>query len=130
MKAVILSTGNSINRSHRKEDKFLEEISCFVMTKEKTLKNVVILRTYGTQAKNYVCLWAHGENKHTSGSGSAGGYGYHRPSAAAAEAISAAGIKINQNISGRGDTAIIEAAEAIAKTLYPRRKIYTHKAHG
>ena len=50
----------------------------------------------------------------TSGTGSAGGYGYHRPSAAASEAIRNAGIELDQNISGRGDSAIEDAVKAIA----------------
>ena len=54
---------------------------------------------------------------HTQGSGSAGGYGYHRPSAAAHEAIHNAGFRLSQAIDGRGDSAITDALCAIARCL-------------
>ena len=128
MRATIKADRNSINRSHRKENHFLSEISTFVMD-GKELKNVVTLRIYGTNAKNYVCIWIYSDKIHTSGSGSAGGYGCHRPSEAAAEAISNAGIELSVDISGRGESTMIRAAEAITRACYPRRKVYSHEAH-
>lgn len=76
------------------------------------------LRLYGTGSRNYACLWVNKEPwGHASGSGSAGGCGYHRPSAAAQEAIEAAGFKLSRDIEGRGDGAIEEALFAIAKLI-------------
>lgn len=77
----------------------------------------VILRLYGTQAKNYACLWVNYKEVHISGGGSAGGYGYHRPSAAAQVAINNAGIALSADIDGRGDSAIQDALKAIARAL-------------
>lgn len=102
---------------------------CAIVKQGNEFKTPVILRTYGTQAKNYACLWVNNSPYHGSGSGSADGYGYHRPSAAAAEAIRTTGIVLNEDISGRGDGAIELAVLAIAKALHPRAKIYVHKAH-
>jgi hypothetical protein len=58
---------------------------------------------------------------HVSGRGQAGGYGYHKPSAAIDAAIRSAGITLTRedgkraDISGVGDEAIREALEAIAR---------------
>lgn len=49
-----------------------------------------------------------------SGKGSAGGYGYHKQSAAFAEAVESAGINLALDVSGRGTSAIREALIAIA----------------
>lgn len=119
---------NSFNTSHRKENHFLQEFAAFVNTKE-GLRNCATVRVYGTNAKNYACLWYNDSRRWASGTGSAGGYGYHRPSAAVAEAFENSGVKLLNDISGRGDEAIREALEALAKKLYPRRKTFIHVAH-
>jgi hypothetical protein len=60
---------------------------------------------------------------HTQGSGRAGGYGYHRPSAAAGEAIRNAGFELLTDegkpcdIGGVGDSAIEQALCAIADAI-------------
>lgn len=115
-------------KAHRKENHFMEEYAAIVFTKGE-FKTPVTLRIYGTNAMNYACLWVHHPDNYCSGSGSAGGYGYHRPSAAAQEAITAAGIQLDERIDGRGDSATHDAVLAIAKKLYPRSKVYIHKAH-
>ena len=89
-----------------------------------TIKNPVTLRIYGTQARNYAAVWCNGNGVYKSGTGSAGGYGYHRPSAAACEAINNAGITLDDDINGRGDSAIKEACEAIAKAIQPDAVTY------
>jgi hypothetical protein len=77
----------------------------------------ITLRLYGTGAKNFACLWVNTHGLHTSGSGSAGGYGYCRKSAAADEAISNAGFTLSKNIHGVGESAIKEALGAIAEAI-------------
>jgi hypothetical protein len=77
----------------------------------------VELRLYGTGKMNYACLWINHDGTHAHASGSAGGYGYHRPSAAAQEAISNAGIRLAFPIDGVGSNAIEEALCAIADAL-------------
>lgn len=47
-------------------------------------------------------------------SGVAKGYGYHKPSAALADACCKAGIELSEDISGRGDDAMEQALRAIA----------------
>lgn len=68
------------------------------------------------------------ESMHTSGSGKAGGYGYDKPSAAAAEAIRTAGFDLSEDIAGVGETAIREAMKALAAAVgYPEAMLFeTH----
>ena len=53
----------------------------------------------------------------TANKGKAGGYGYHKESAAIAEAIESAGIALDTDISGVGNSAILDALTAIANAL-------------
>ncbi len=112
--------------SHRKEGKcFFNSISVISLAKKPwsdgRIDPVISLRLYGTGNKNFACLWVNAEPIHVNGSGSAGGYGYHRPSAAAAEAIANAGFKLDQDISGVGESAMQEALLAIAKAVKVKR---------
>jgi len=73
-------------------------------------------------ARLYCTIWtnAHGKPE-ASGHGYASGCGYHKPSAALAEACRSAGIKLAQPIDGRGDSVMDEALLAIAHALGFRR---------
>jgi hypothetical protein len=88
---------------------------------------VIECRLYGTGARNYACIWVSKEPwGWSSGSGSAGGGGYHRPSAAAQEAIDNAGFSLSRPIDGRGPSAIVEALFAIAKVIGVTKPILFH----
>lgn len=124
------------NRLHRREQNgFMEEISILVPPAEwqriyKEWRSVVTLRIYGTSARNYACLWTHGDAPEhcRNGSGVAGGYGYHRPSAAAQEAINNAGFVLSKPIDGVGDQAMREALFAVAAAIgFPDALM--HRAH-
>ena len=81
-------------------------ISEYLIIDKRTERTIVTCRTYTKGRGNtvYASLWVHrivDANKpaswdygETSGRGSAGGYGYHRVSAAVSEAISNAGIEL------------------------------------
>ena len=112
--------------SHRKEGKCFFDSYSIITTDDpyenqdggREARQPITLRLYGTGAKNFACLWInHASAFHTSGSGSAGGYGYHRQSAAAEEAITNAGFKLSKPIGGVGNEAIKEALCAIAKEV-------------
>ena len=80
----------------------------------------------------YASIWVHGTKVSCSGRGSAGGYGYHKESAAIDEAIRRAGIKLTDGskpiyIDGAGDTAIEKALTAIAHAAGYRK---THIVRG
>jgi hypothetical protein len=124
MKVTHTTTGKGFNRNHRKEKHFYKEL--LVITP--ALKQVITCRFYGTQAMSYCCIWVNG-GTYSSGSGSAGGYGYHRASAAAAEAITAAGYTLERSIAGSGDSAIEEALINMARVEgYPEAKIFSAHA--
>lgn len=130
MFATITEKEGKFNPNYRKEDHYLYEIAIMAVMENYTVKNPVTIRIYGTNSRNYSAIWANGNGIYKSGTGTAGGYGYHRPSAAAAEAIQNAGITLSEDINGRGDSAIREAAEAIARAIQPDAiSYYTHTAN-
>lgn len=87
-------------------------------------KNAVEIRIYGTQARNYAAAWIHAKGVYACGGGAAGGYGYHRPSAAAANALEDAGVELEEPIGGGGESAIEGALYAIGVALgYPRESL-------
>jgi hypothetical protein len=131
MKVTNLSAANAINaKSHRKEDWAYTQYTLLDLSGESVYCSVT-LRIYFKSSSNmvYACFWfnLNGET-YGSGSGRAGGYGYHKGSAAAAEAFRAAGFTFDEHISGRGDSAITDALEAIANHA-GITKYYIHKAN-
>lgn len=77
-------------------------------------------------------LWVHGKN-YASGSGYAGGYGYHKQSAAVGNAIEAAGFELDRHfIGGGGDSVLIDALKAVAFAAWPdvdENTLYVCEAH-
>jgi hypothetical protein len=105
---------------NRKEEHFYYQYTVIVI-ESYPLEVIIpiILRLYATKSRVYACMWVNDkENQiHVSGGGYAGGYGYHKASAAAQDAINNAGIILSEDIAGRGDSAIQEALKAIALAL-------------
>lgn len=122
MKVTSFIPQTNFNASNRKEKLFYESYE-IVTYNGKEFHNPISLRLYGSNAKNYACIWinagktAKRDSVHVSGTGNAGGYGYHRASAAVAEALQSAGFKFDSEISGVGESAINDALKAIAKHL-------------
>lgn len=111
---------------HRKEGKcFFNTVSIISLADKPVFNGRVYpkieARFYGTGNMNFCCLWVHTEPVHTQGSGSAGGYGYHRPSAAFSEAVRNAGFTLSKDVAGVGYEAVREAMLAMAKTLKIKR---------
>lgn len=131
MKAKLLPANTSrFNGNHRKEDAFRGQISVISLAdkhENNRANEVVVLRFYGTSAANYAALWVL-DGSGRSGTGRATGYGYHRPSAAVAEAIRNAGIELDESISGRGEEVIRCAVLAIAKALRIKRPVLVEAA--
>lgn len=92
-----------------------------VVNSAEGLKNIITARCYMGRSASastvYASVWVNGPDHFTNGTGKAGGYGYHKQSAAIAEAIRSAGIELDKDIAGVGDSAIEEALEAIASAL-------------
>lgn len=120
--------------SHRRErGGFMEELAVISLADEGhngRTSAPITARIYhnSTRSKNTACLWVHHKGLHASGSGEAGGYGYHRPSEALEQAITNAGFTLSQSIGGVGEEAMESALLAIAKTLGIKRPIL-HRAH-
>jgi hypothetical protein len=123
--------------SHRKEGKCFFDSYSIITTDDpyenrdggREAREPITLRLYGTGAKHFACLWInHASAFNTSGSGSAGGYGYHRQSSAAEEAITNAGFKLSKPIGGVGNEAIKEALCAIAEEI-GLKNYYIVKSH-
>lgn len=64
----------------------------------------------------YCSVWIRTrDGRHFSGRGSAGGYGYHKQSAALDSALRSAGVTLAVSISGVGDSAMTQALLAVAR---------------
>ena len=119
MKAQIVSTqSNAVNYGVKKE---LVSTWNVIVNSDDGLKNIITVRCYMGRSTNastvYASIWVHSTDHQTSGTGKAGGYGYHKASAAIAEAIKSAGIELDKDIAGAGESAIEQALGAIAYAL-------------
>ena len=129
----------SFNAKHRKET--LYEAYRVI---DGDFNTVLDCRVYGSRSTAYACLWVYGKGDfYAKGSGKAGGWGYHKTSAAVDDAIDSAGFELygspyigreqnykkRCNISGVGDTAIETALMAIAKTASRKRKLHLVKTY-
>lgn len=96
MRAILPTT--EISNAIQPRDK--ETVNAWVaLTNTKDgIKELVTVRWYMGRASSasvvYCCIWVHGKSFWVSGKGSAGGYGYHKSSAALQDAITSAGIKL------------------------------------
>ena len=115
--------------SNRKEKAFSHQYTLCVVVKG-DVKEVMQARIYSTNSRNYACVWisSTGKTPYASGGGYAGGYGYHRASAALSNALDDAGITLSEAIDGRGESAMEESLTAIGKAL-GYRKMRIIRAH-
>lgn len=95
------------------------------------IRELITYRAYMGRSKSasqvYATIWitdgAHGI--YCSGSGQAGGYGYHKESAAAADAANSAGFTFNHSLGGTGQ--IDQMLEAMARALgYEKVSVFGH----
>jgi hypothetical protein len=117
--------------SHRKENSLHKEFALVIPSEYRPNEThaIATLRIYWPGTVAYACLWVNSEPVHTSGSGSAGGGGYCKMSAAAGEAITNAGFNLDKSIRGVGESAVCEAMHALAECLgHPEALL--HIAHG
>lgn len=132
MNVTSFTPQDNINgKAHRKENKFTDEISAIVNA-DGHGRSHVVARFYWTDTRCYCCLWVFdGKGVYASGSAFAGGYGYHKASAALSLAAREAGFKFDQHFGGAGDEACRECVESIMTHLGFDRKSYViHRAHG
>lgn len=122
MKIVSIKHSENFKTSHRKENHFYGGYTVVTMRNGK-FDTPIDLRFYGTGSMNYACIWWRDDRKgvYSSGTGSAGGYGYDRESAAAFEAFANAGVEYSTRWGGMGNTMIREALELLARKLGYRK---------
>lgn len=125
MKANISAMRETAKNFPRKRNGFTQEIAVIDPSNGRA---ILIARFYRPGTQVTCLLWMHGKT-YGRGIGRAGGYGYHMPSAALADAIDDAGINLSAPISGYGDSRMIQAAEAIARAATGKRRLITHIAH-
>lgn len=120
MKAKLPTTEVS-NGRNLSRDKELVQTYNLIAHKNNELREVITVRCWMGRSRTastvYATIWVHGPDCWVSGHGQAGGYGYHKISAAVADAIRSAGIELDQSISGVGEQGIRAAMEAIALKL-------------
>ena len=91
------------------------------------IKEPVTCRCYMGRSRQastvYASVWISKTGFYTSGRGSAGGYGYHKESAAIGDALRSAGVELDQDIDGRGELAIEEALIAVVRALGYKGKV-------
>lgn len=132
MKVNVKSLAPSGNvAKFRKENGFYRQIS---MIDSRDGSAIVSARWYWPGrdgASNcYCCVWIDGDDAHGAGGGKAGGYGYHKESAALLAALNDAQAYVSEDIGGRGDQAMFDALEAVARAVVKgKRKIFRVMAH-
>lgn len=114
-----------------------EKISQWIVIDKKTERTIIDCRVYMGRSSNssqvYASIWIMGNNCYIAGSGVAGGYGYHKASAAIASAVASAGVELfghaymptrekpdfkrHADIGGVGESACRMAFNAIAYAL-------------
>ena len=121
MNAKITKTdvSNALNMGDKKETiKTMVLITC----KAGEFSEPVTVRWYASRSGDgaspvYCSLWVRCSPCYVSGRGKAGGYGYHKASAAFQDACDSAGIELSQPVDGRGDSMVRDAMYSIGAAL-------------
>ena len=97
MKAV-LPVNDSEYQNGKNYGDTKEKTSHWLVIDKKTERTIIDCRVYMGRSANssqvYASIWIMGNGYYIAGHGQAGGYGYHKASAAIAIALSSAGIKL------------------------------------
>ena len=128
IKASIIKKQDNARRPDNKE--LVSAYSLVVRLPSGEMREVVTVKCYMSRSASasvvHAVLWVRcADGVWTSGSGSAGGYGYHKESAAIADAVRSAGIKLKDlendrkdhwfDLSGTGTSYYSQVFEAIAR---------------
>ena len=136
MKAILPKDDIKHAKNLARDKETVEALTVVALTKNE-FKEPLKVKWYMGRSNNasvvYCSLWANGKNRYISGHGHAGGYGYHKVSAAFQDALSSAGIKLvgdpygrvdtakQCSVSGVGDSGVNRACKAVAKALGYRK---------
>ena len=128
IKAKIVKKAENAKRPDNKE--LVSAFSLVVRLPSGEMREVITVKCYMGRSASasviHAVMWVKCADGHwTSGNGSAGGYGYHKESAAIASAISSAGIELQElendrsdhlfDIGGTGSSYYPQVFEAIAR---------------
>lgn len=126
------------NAKNLADDKEVTDIKTLVAIKNGKIFTPVVARWYMGRSSRasvvYCSIWINTKDFHTGGHGSAGGYGYHKVSAAFADALDSAGVvlygspyayvvetakdlRLRARIGGCGDSSVDAALKAIGHAL-------------
>lgn len=116
---AVLPSESVLNGRNYWGDKPVTQTIHAVVLQGREMKTAVTIRVHGTKARNYCSVWIDDRpaQRHYSGHGWAGGYGYHRPSAALQVALKSAGVTLDEDIDGRGEGAMRDAVIAICHAM-------------
>jgi len=124
------------NRSHRKENSLHKEYAFFVRQpvgpgnpNGLNIRAALTVRFYHPGSVCYCAFWFHFGTTTGHATGTAGGGGYDKTSAAFADALNRAGFKFSEGISARGESAIEAASKALV-SFFGAECIHVHTAHG
>lgn len=121
MKATFFANAKEkFTTSHRKENvkTYFNSYKAIILRPEGGYFTAVDVRMYYTGSTMYCCVWYNdGSFIYGSASGKAGGYGYHKGSAAFADALRNSKFSFDEQISGVGETAIVAAIQAMCEVM-------------
>jgi len=111
------------------EKKLSRSFSFLAITPEGAPEEVARILVWGTAARSYASVWLKVPGDWRGGHAHAGGYGYHRGSAAVNRALKSAGVLLDYDIEGRGETAYPGAIAAALLALDEYRPVYMLQAY-
>lgn len=120
MKAEFKHMGRSNARNLSGDKELVRTFNVVALHREDGMKEIITVRCWMGRSRSssvvYATIWTFG-GPWVSGHGKAGGGGYCKTSAAIGEAIESAGIELDQDIHGRGESSVREALRAIAHAM-------------
>lgn len=132
VKSFVAQQNMNATIREREENNIKRGYKAICISEDGKLRELVDLRIGQTDTTAYACVWLHvaGYGTYAHGSGKAGGYGYHRSSAASEEAFYSAGMTFNQSFSGCGDSMTREAVQAAGEYLANGAPVYVVEFYG
>lgn len=111
------------------DEKRLSRSFSFLCIGESGPEEVARILIWGTAARAYASVWLKVPGDWRAGHAHAGGYGYHRGSAAVNRALKSAGVLLADDIEGRGETAYPSAIASALLALGESRPVYMLQAY-
>jgi hypothetical protein len=128
MKATLISP-HVDNAGKFRKDRGLYEHYTVIAIYPDQVKEAVVARIYSTSSTCNAAVWIQGPVHFRNGGGKTNGCGFHRPSAALSNALSACGVKLDDDIHGRGDQAMKDALLAVARISHPDARLHVVRGY-